>query len=83
MSFLIALAAQAAAATAPQVATTTAFTNKDDSKIICRTLLGTGSRLNSERVCLPKREWQRMWDEGREMTSAAQDHQSKQPMDGR
>jgi hypothetical protein len=55
-----------------------------DLKIVCRTLQGTGSRLNSQRVCLPKREWQRMWDNGREATSSLQDHYSKQdPTTGR
>jgi hypothetical protein len=45
---------------APATAAPTPFKNKDDAKIICRTLIGTGSRLNTQRVCLPKREWDRM-----------------------
>lgn len=84
MSFLIALVAQAAAASAAQVAAPTPFTNKDDSKIICRTVSGTGSRLDAQRLCMPKREWQRMWDNGRETASSLQDHASKQdPMGNR
>ena len=44
----------------------TPFKNKDEAKIICRTLIGTGSRLNTQRVCLPKREWDRMSTENSE-----------------
>jgi hypothetical protein len=83
MSFLLALAAQAAVASAPQAAVPTPFTNKDDAKIVCRYLIGTGSRIDTQRVCLPKREWQRMWEQGRETVSSLQDNQSKRPMEGR
>ena len=50
----------------PATAELTPFKNKDDAKIICRTLIGTGSRLNTQRVCLPKREWDRMSTENSE-----------------
>ena len=51
---------------APTATEPTPFTNKDDAKIICRTLVGTGSRLDTQRVCLPKREWNRMYTENSE-----------------
>ena len=51
---------------APSTAAPTPFKNKDEAKIICRTLIGTGSRLNTQRVCLPKREWDRMSTENSE-----------------
>jgi hypothetical protein len=31
---------------------------------------------------MPKREWQRMWDNGREATGSLQDHYSKQDPTG-
>ena len=43
----------------------TAFAMTEDARIVCRVLRGTGSRLSSQNVCLPQREWQRMFDEGR------------------
>lgn len=55
----------------------TAFPLNEDSRIICRILAATGSRLRSAKVCLPQREWQRMWDNGQETTSSLQDHYSK------
>jgi hypothetical protein len=65
MLSLIALAALLAEPSAAP-AEPTPFKNKDDAKIICRTLIGTGSRLNTQRVCLPKREWDRMYTENSE-----------------
>lgn len=59
---LAALLSEPAAPTAPP----TPFTNKDDARVICRDLIGTGSRLNTQRVCLPKREWDRMHTESSE-----------------
>ena len=55
----------------------TAFALTEDSRIVCRMLKVTGSRLSSQRTCLPNREWQRMWDNGRETMGSLQDHQSK------
>jgi hypothetical protein len=79
MSAILAFALLQAATTPP---TTVAPTPPEDLRIVCRTLQGTGSRLNSQRVCMPKREWQRMWDNGREATSSLQDHYSKQDPTG-
>ncbi len=42
-----------------------AFALNEDSRVVCRIVAGTGSRLSSARLCLPVREWQRMWDESR------------------
>ena len=55
----------------------TAFPLNEDSRIICRILAGTGSRLRSTNVCLPQREWQRMWDNGKEAAHSLQDNYSK------
>ena len=41
----------------------TAFSLSEDSRIVCRMLSATGSRLRSQQTCMPQREWQRMWDE--------------------
>src|SRR6476659_10598271 len=43
-----------------------AFALTEDSRIVCRVLKITGSRLASQPTCLSQREWQRMWDNGRE-----------------
>ena len=40
----------------------TAFPLNEDSRIICRKLSVTGSRLKAISTCLPQREWQRMYD---------------------
>lgn len=62
----------------------TAFPLDEDSRIICRIVAETGTRLRSSKVCLPQREWQRMWDDGKETMSSLQDHQSKiRPEDSR
>jgi len=55
----------------------TAFPMNEDSRIVCRVLRGTGSHLSSTNVCLPQREWQRMWDNGTETAHSLQDHFSK------
>lgn len=41
----------------------TAFPLNEDSRIVCRKLSVTGTRLKSESLCLAKREWERMWKE--------------------
>ncbi|WP_118856997.1 hypothetical protein [Sphingomonas mesophila] len=41
----------------------TAFAMNDDSRIICRTVSVTGTRLKQQQACLPKREWDRMFQE--------------------
>ena len=56
-----------------------AFPLNEDARIVCRILSGTGSRLRSAKVCMPQREWQRMWDDSRETARSIQDHQSTQP----
>ena len=53
-----------------------AFPLNEDSRIICRRLKVTGTRLTSQRTCLPQREWQRMWDESRATMSTLQDRHS-------
>ena len=82
MSLFLALLAQAAA-TAPATTAPTPFTNLDDAKIVCKTVIGTGSRLNTQRLCMPKREWQRMWDNSKQTTAGMQDRYSKQDPSGR
>ena len=56
----------------------TAFPLNEDSRIICRRVTVTGTRLTSQRTCLPQREWQRMWDESRGTMSTLQDRHSTQ-----
>ncbi len=56
----------------------TAFPMNEDSRIICRRLRATGTRLTSQRTCMPLREWQRMWDESRSTMSVLQDRHSTQ-----
>ena len=68
-------------ASAPVAQGPTPFTNKEESRIVCKTVLGTGSRLNSQRLCMPKREWQRMWDNSKEAMGSLQDNHSTKPMD--
>ena len=67
------------AATAQPTTAAPAASPPDDAKIVCKTINATGSRIGGKRVCLPKREWKRMHDQGRETASAYQDHQNKQP----
>ena len=50
-----------------------AFPLNEDSRIICRKLSVTGTRLKSESVCLAKREWERMWKDSAEATLELQD----------
>ena len=58
----------------------TAFALNEDSRIVCRIVNGTGSRLSSRKLCMAQREWQRMWDESREETRNYQDYFSKKPL---
>ena len=51
----------------------TAFALSEDSRVICRIVKGTGSRLSSTKICLPQREWQRQWDEASAATFDMQD----------
>ena len=55
----------------------TPFALTEDSRIVCRIVSATGSRLRSARACLPQREWQRMWDESRATMGSIQDKYSK------
>ena len=57
----------------------TAFALNEDSRVVCRNVRGTGSRLSSSKLCMPQREWQRMWDNGTEATRDIQDHFSRRP----
>ena len=47
---------------AASLGTETAFPLNEGSRVICRVLKVTGSRLSSVRTCLPQREWQRMYE---------------------
>lgn len=50
----------------PAAVADTSVQNLDDAKVSCRMITGTGSRLNTQWVCLANREWQRMWDDTQE-----------------
>ncbi|MEO7411526.1 MAG: hypothetical protein ABIU10_09470 [Sphingomicrobium sp.] len=41
----------------------TAFPASEDSRIVCRKLLITGSRLRSTNTCLANSEWRRLYDD--------------------
>jgi len=58
----------------------TAFALNEDSRIVCRIVNGTGSRLSSRKLCMAQREWQRMWDNSRETARDLQDTFSKKPL---
>lgn len=62
-----------------KLGTATSFALSEDSRIICRNLKATGSRLATQRVCLPQREWQRMWDETSKAVAVLQDKSMKVP----
>ena len=79
MSILISLALLQATAAAPPATTEVAAVPPDDAKIICRTVVPTGSRIGGERVCLPKREWRRLHESGQQATREMQDSFSKRP----
>ena len=79
MLSLIVLAAFLAEPTTTPTVEPTPFKNKNDAKIICRDLIGTGSRLNTQRVCLPKREWDRMYTENSEGVRKTQAAHSTMP----
>ena len=72
LSFFLFQAATVVPVTAPAAAT------PDDAKVVCRTIQETGSRLGGKRVCMTKKEWKRMQEEGRATTGEYQNHQSKQ-----
>ena len=55
----------------------TAFPLNEDSRIICRRLSVTGTRLTSQRTCLPQREWERMWKDSAEATLELQDKSTR------
>lgn len=44
----------------------TPFALSEDNRIICRPMRETGTRIVIHDVCLPKREWERMWVESSE-----------------
>ena len=60
----------------------TAFPLNEDSRIVCRMLKVTGSRLSTQRTCLPQREWQRMRDNSGEMMKELQNRHSTRPPEG-
>jgi hypothetical protein len=58
----------------------TAFSMSEDSRIICRLMSATGSRLRTQQTCMPQREWRRMWDDSSAGVRKMQD-QSTRPQD--
>ena len=78
MSILMSMILLQATTAAPTAAAQTASAPSDDAKIVCKTIQPTGSRLGGERICLPKREWRRLHESGKEATREMQDTYSKQ-----
>lgn len=58
----------------------TAFPLNEDSRILCKVMKMTGSRLRSTTMCLPKREWDRMHANSKEEMNDLQDNYSKRPI---
>ena len=75
MSVLLSMLLQAAASAPPTIQEPA--TLPDDKKIVCRMLAGTGSRLNNQRICLPKKEWRRLAEGGEEVTREMQDKSTR------
>lgn len=57
----------------------TAFPLNEDSRMICRIVAETGTRLSTARICLPRREWERMWKDSAEGTHSLQDRSTRVP----
>lgn len=54
-----------------------AFPMNEDSRVVCRILKVTGSRLRASNICLPQREWERMWKDSAETAFKAQDQSTR------
>ena len=54
-----------------------AFAMNEDSRIVCRRLSITGSRLAAQKACLPQREWERMWKDSAEAMLKMQDRSTR------
>ena len=52
----------------------TAYPLNEDSRIVCRLVKETGTRIVQHELCLPKREWERMWVETAEGLRKRQEH---------
>jgi hypothetical protein len=55
----------------------TAFPLNENSRIVCREVKETGTRIVVQQTCLPKREWDRMWIENSEGLRDLQGDHSK------
>ena len=55
----------------------TAFDLSEDSRIICQMLSATGSRLRVQKTCMPRREWQRLWDDSSSGVRKLQDQSTR------
>ena len=55
----------------------TAFALSEDNRIICRSLKQTGSRLIAHKICLPNREWARMFVDSSDTTRRMQEQSTR------
>ena len=55
----------------------TPFALNEDSRIVCRNLKVTGTRLSTQKTCLPQREWERMWKDSAEAMLEWQDQSTR------
>ncbi len=62
---------------AEMLAKHTAFSLSEDSRIICRILSATGSRLRAKQTCMPQREWLRLWNDASAETRDMQDKSTR------
>lgn len=79
MSMLLSVFLLQAAAAAPPATAEVTVAASDDSKVVCKTVNTTGSRLGGKRVCATKREWRLMNKEAEDLARSYQDSQSKRP----
>ncbi len=55
---------------------TTAFGLNEDSRVVCRLVKATGTRLTQQQMCLPMREWRRMSDDSQSSMDSLQNRHS-------
>jgi len=79
MSILLSVFLLQAAATPPAA---TPAAPPEDSKIVCKTVTVTGSRLGGKRVCMSKKEWRRMNEANEQAAREVQDSQISRPGPG-
>ena len=69
IGFSIVILTAALAQAAPSPSTETVLPNADDSKLVCKMIKATGSRVRAGRTCMSARDWeQRTADDQKALT---------------